>query len=105
MATTATVAKSSGRGSKPGEHRGGRKAGVSNKRTAEQVEAIKASGMTPLQYLTSVYQDVSADEAKRIDAAKAAAPYCHAKLQPIDPAGDTTQKIAVTGALTWQPPQ
>lgn len=64
-------------GSRPGA---GRPAGAPNKRTAEQVEAIEASGLTPLQYLTSVYQDEKADEAKRIDAAKAAAPYVHAKL-------------------------
>lgn len=58
----------------------GRPAGAHNKRTLEQTEAIAASGLTPLEYLTSVYQDVSAEEAKRIDAAKAAAPYVHAKL-------------------------
>lgn len=65
-------------GNRPGA---GRPAGASNKRTLEQVEAIEASGLTPLEYLTSVYQDINADEAKRIDAAKAAAPYVHAKLQ------------------------
>jgi hypothetical protein len=93
----------SGRGGKrPGA---GRPKGSPNKRTAEQVEAIASTGMTPLQYLTSVFQDVSADEARRIDAAKAAAPYCHAKLQPVDSDGDTTQKVSATGALVWQPPQ
>lgn len=38
-AATATVAKSSGRGSKPGERRGGRVKGVPNKATAE-IKAI-----------------------------------------------------------------
>lgn len=93
----------SGRGGKRAG--AGRPKGTPNKRTAQQVEAIAATGMTPLQYLTSVFQDVSADEARRIDAAKAAAPYCHAKLQPVDGDGDTTQKHAVKGALEWQPPQ
>lgn len=65
----------------------GRPAGASNKRTIEQVDAIAASGMTPLEYLTSVYQDVSADESKRIDAAKAAAPYVHAKLSAVELTG------------------
>jgi hypothetical protein len=65
-------------GQRPGA---GRPAGASNRRTIEQVEAVKASGLTPLEYLTGVYQDPTADEAKRIDAAKAAAPYVHAKLQ------------------------
>lgn len=101
----ATVAKSSGRGSKPGERRGGRVKGTPNKKTAEQIEAVKATGMTPLEYLTSVYQNPLAEEARRIDAAKAAAQYVHAKLQPVDGQGDTTQKVAATGALIWQPPQ
>ena len=95
----------------PISNRGGKRAGsgrpkgAPNKRTAEQVEAVKATGMTPLEYLTSVFQDEGVDEARRIDAAKAAAPYCHAKLQPVDKDGDTTQKVAATGALIWQPPQ
>ena len=77
----------------------GRPAGASNKRTIEQVEAIIESGLTPLDYLTSVYQDPSQDEAKRIDAAKAAAPYVHAKLQTTTLQGpngspiETTQRI------------
>jgi hypothetical protein len=62
----------------------GRPPGSRNKRTVETQERVAASGMTPLEYLTSVYQDVSADEGRRIDAAKAAAPYVHAKLSQID---------------------
>lgn len=65
----------------------GRPKGVRNKRTVEQVEHIEASGMTPLEYLTSVYQDPRADESKRIDAAKAAAPYVHPKLSSIEHSG------------------
>lgn len=83
----------------------GRPKGSRNRNTQEVIAAVKATGMTPLEYLTSVYQDVDVDEARRIDAAKAAAPYCHAKLQPVDKDGDTTQKVAATGALVWQPPQ
>lgn len=90
------------RGAKPGERRGGRKKGVPNKNKQAEIEAIKKTGMTPLEYLTSVYQsplppelaeaveknklDVEAIQAiagwhaKRLDAAKAAAPYVHPKL-------------------------
>lgn len=71
-------------GARPGA---GRPAGARNKRTVEQVEAIEASGMTPLEYLTSVYQDPGADESRRIDAAKAAAPYVHAKLSSVELSG------------------
>lgn len=62
----------------------GRPPGSRNKRTVETQERVAASGMTPLEYLTSVYQDTAADEARRIDAAKAAAPYVHAKLSQVD---------------------
>ena len=88
-------------GARPGA---GRKKGGHNKLTEEAVSKAN-DGLSPLDYLLSVLRDIGADEARRIDAAKAAAPYCHAKLQPVDKDGDTTQKVAATGALTWQPPQ
>jgi len=80
-----------GGGKRPGA---GRPKGSINKRTAEKVAAIEASGMTPLDYLTSIYQDVGADKARRLDAAKAAAPYVHAKLSTIDAKIDA--KLSVT---------
>lgn len=83
----------------------GRKRGGHNKLTQEAVAKARSTGKMPLDYLLDVMRDSAADEARRIDAAKAAAPYCHARLQPIDPLGDTTQKVAVKGALIWQPPQ
>lgn len=90
------------RGAKPGERRGGRKKGVPNKNKQAEIEAIKQTGMTPLEYLTAVYQSplppelaeaveqnkldaeviqaIAGWHAKRLDAAKAAAPYVHPKL-------------------------
>ena len=75
------------RGSKPGERRGGRVAGVPNKRTAETVAAVEASGLTPLDYLLSVMRDADLDRDARVDAAKAAAPYVHAKLAAVELSG------------------
>lgn len=63
-------------GKRPGA---GRKPGSATTRTREIADAI-AEGLTPLEYLSSVYRDTDVDEAKRIDAAKAAAPYVHPKL-------------------------
>ena len=77
-------------GQRPGA---GRPKGAHNKRTTEQAEAVAATGMTPLEYLTSVYQDIDQDEGKRIDAAKAAAPYVHAKLSSIEHSGDPEQPL------------
>lgn len=58
----------------------GRPAGAKDKRIAEREAAIAESGLTPLDYLLSLVRDNKKDEAVRVDAAKAAAPYCHARL-------------------------
>lgn len=99
----AKVAKNSGKGgSRPGERRGGRRKGTKNKKTQEQVKAVEETGLTPLQFLTNIYREECPAELKdglalaedkaaavakllgwndrRIEAAKAAAPYVHAKL-------------------------
>ena len=82
-------------GKRPGA---GRKAGSATVRTRAIANAI-SEGLTPLEYLTSVFRDVEADEAKRIDAAKAAAPYVHARLSAVEMTGkdgapiETLQRI------------
>lgn len=68
-------------GPRPGA---GRPKGRKSAKTLEQIEAVKASGITPLDYLLSVMRNETKDEAIRIDAAKAAAPYVHAKLANVD---------------------
>lgn len=73
----------------------GRPKGSPNVRTTEQVEAVRATGQTPLEYLTSVYQDDTADEGKRIDAAKAAAPYVHAKRATVGSDGEDAPGVTV----------
>jgi len=49
----------------------------------ETLAAIRASGPTPLDYLILVMRDASLDLAKRLDAAKAAAPYVHPRLASV----------------------
>lgn len=65
----------------------GRKKGVPNQKTQEQIEAVKEGGMTPLEYLLDVMRDLEREDAVRIDAAKAAAPYVHAKLSSVELGG------------------
>ena len=72
-------------GARPGA---GRKPGTRNKKTREQVEAIEKSGLTPLEYLLSVLRDDARETVERMDAAKAAAPYCHARLSNVEVKGD-----------------
>jgi len=61
----------------------GRKKGGRNKLTQEAI-AKASDGLSPLDYLLSIMRDDKVDEQRRIDAAKAAAPYCHAKLATVD---------------------
>lgn len=78
-------------GKRPGA---GRKKGVPNKRTAALQGEIAASGLTPLEYMLSVMRDEKESDARRLNAAQAAAPYVHAKLASIEhsgPAGGALQ--------------
>lgn len=72
-------------GARPGA---GRKPGGANKRTQEAYDRAKESGELPLDYLLRVMRDEGSDEAKRIDCAKAAAPYLHPKRAPVDGEGN-----------------
>jgi hypothetical protein len=65
----------------------GRKRGTKNKRTVALTAASEnaiLSGLTPLDYLLGIVRDPAKDERLRFDAAKAAAPFVHPKLQTID---------------------
>ncbi len=72
-----------GRGSAPGERRGGRQKGTPNWATAAREAAIAESGKTPLDFMLSVLRDEDASIKERMWAAVAAAPYCHAKPRPV----------------------
>ncbi len=71
-------------GARPGA---GRKPGVPNKATQETREAIKASGLTPLEYMLAVMRDEGEDAPRRLAAANMAAPYVHAKLASVELTG------------------
>ncbi len=64
-------------GRRPGA---GRPQGSMNKRSQEKAEAIEASGLTPLDYMISVFRDEQNPAETRLEAAKSAGPYVHAKL-------------------------
>lgn len=74
------------RGSAPGERRGGRSKGTPNKRTSARAAAqrLEAEGETPLDFLSRVYRDAGQEYPLRVEAAKAAAPYVHARLSSVD---------------------
>jgi hypothetical protein len=65
----------------------GRKKGSRNKRTIALAEASEKAllvGLTPLDFLLGLLRDPTKDDRLRLDAAKAAAPYCHQKLIAIE---------------------
>lgn len=72
----------------------GRKKGVPNKRTAEVQKAVEASGITPLEFMLKIMRTEPGEiEDRRVlqsimemrfEAAKAAAPYVHARLAAVE---------------------
>lgn len=47
-------------------------------------EAAEAGGIMPLDFMLEIMRDTAASRAERLDMAKAAAPYVHAKLSSVD---------------------
>jgi hypothetical protein len=65
----------------------GRKRGTKNKRTVALTAASEKGilvGLMPLDYFLGIVRDPSKDERLRFDAAKAAAPFVHPRLQTTD---------------------
>lgn len=60
--------------------------------------------MTPLDYLLGIMRDKDQDACSRLNAARAAAPYCHARISSIELSGpegnavkvQTTQKLDIS---------
>ncbi len=66
----------------------GRKPGGANRINDEARRAALKGGMSPLEYLLKIMRDENQDDARRLDAAKAAAPYVHAKLTAMTLSGE-----------------
>ena len=74
-------------GKRPGA---GRPKGSTNKASRELQEQFASPGVMPLEFLIGIMRDPAEDQAKRIDAAKAAAPYVHARLAAVEHSGGMT---------------
>jgi hypothetical protein len=62
----------------------GRKKGVATRMNEAARAQVAAEGITPLAYLLGLLRDDKQTQEVRTDAAKAAAPYVHAKLANVD---------------------
>ena len=74
----------------------GRPRGSRNKRSLASIEAAQASGQMPLDFLLLIMRNNTQPLERRLEAAKAAAPYCHARLASIEHAG-SQDKPPITG--------
>lgn len=68
-----------------GRKRGSGGGGKATTKTREIANKAAAEGLTPLEYLLAVLRNPKAEPHARLDAAKAAAPYVHPRLAPIEP--------------------
>lgn len=71
-----------------GRHKGG-----ANKINDQARAKALAGGLTPLDYLLGVLRDIEKPQDIRMDAAKAAAPYVHARLAAVEHSGDKDKPI------------
>ena len=75
------------RGSRPGERRGGRKPGTPNKKTliknAVFLAAAAEPDRSPLEFMLALMRDPQVPLDDRVDLAAKAAPFVHARPEPI----------------------
>ena len=71
----------------------GRKKGSVSKMSEGARAIALAGGQSPLDYLLSVMRDINNDLSTRLDAAKAAAPFLHAKLSTVALSADVTHNV------------
>lgn len=62
----------------------GRKAGTPNSASAAREAEVRASGLTPLDYMLTTLRNEDADTKDRMWAAEKAAPYVHPKLANVE---------------------
>jgi hypothetical protein len=73
----------------------GRPKGGANRLNDEARRVALGDGISPLEFLLGIMRDVEQAQETRLDAAKAAAPYVHAKLQAIQHSGDAENPVEV----------
>jgi hypothetical protein len=88
-----------------GRKTGGRGPGVKNKKTILREQALEAAAtaaaQSPLNFMLNVMASPLADPKMRLDAAKAAAAYIHAKPKEVAP-GDDARIVDGTTGLAGQ---
>lgn len=68
----------------------GRKPGASTKMNEEARQQALVGGISPLDFMLKILRDNTQTADARFEAAKAAAPYVHARLAAVEHSGDMT---------------
>lgn len=76
-----------------GRKTGGRRKGSLNRKSREMQEKIQAEGITPLDYMLGLLRDETTPPDMRFEAAKAAAPYVHPRLNATDHSGEIATTV------------
>ncbi len=63
-------------------------------------DVVRTHGMSPLDYMLAVVRDEKADPLRRDRMAAAAAPYCHAKIEPVQAGAPGKKQLAAKAAKT-----
>lgn len=71
----------------------GRPPGAINRATAAARKMVEETGVTPLEFMLQVMRDANATRAERLDMAKAAAPYVHARLSAVEAKVEVTEQV------------
>lgn len=85
--------------------RGGKRAGAGRPKGAasrfSEASRIKAAadGITPLEFMLAVLRDEELDRPTRMDAAKAAAPYMHSRLEAVQHSGDPENPVNMVSRI------
>jgi len=88
-----------------GKKTGGRKKGSLNRRTILKQRALGVTpGLLPLEYMLSIMRNPKARPQRRLEAAKAAAPFVHPRLQTTTIAGDANAPVKLSMEIAFVKP-
>ena len=77
----------------------GRKPGSVIKRTRAVIDGALAEGISPLDYMIAVMRDPNADQRRRDEMARSAAPFVHPRLSTVDASVDATASTQRIGSV------
>lgn len=80
----------------------GRKPGATTRMNEEARKAAAEGGIMPLDYMLTILRDEDQEAAIRMDAAKAAAPYVHAKLANVEHTGKDGGDIGIVFKTVYE---